>query len=143
MVRHHHRIAPAIVLTLALAVAAPASARFDLNPVVGKAHSATQTTTNVCSEACSGGGYPSLGRYSSVGGYSVKHVAAVPPPTGTANLPGNPTGPAVARVTASSDGFHWGDAGIGAGGAVALMVLVAGGVLVTTSNRRRGARASA
>jgi hypothetical protein len=115
MLRHYHRIAPAIALTLALAAAAPASAKFELNPVAGtQTQSSSPASTSVCSEVCSAGGY------------------------------GNPGAPSkVVRVVAPSSGFHWGDAGIGAGGAFALTMLALGGVLAATNTRRRASRSSA
>ena len=39
---------------------------------------------------------------------------------------------------AQKDGFDWGDAGIGAGGALALTALVAGGVVMVARTRRDG-----
>jgi hypothetical protein len=54
-----------------------------------------------CSEVCSGGGYGSVGPPSRTPGDSSAHDTASIPPVG-------------GRVT-DSVGFHWGDAGIGAG----------------------------
>jgi hypothetical protein len=143
MVRHHHRFAPAIAVTLALAAApASASAMFELNSPVGtQTHSSSPAGTNLCSEVCSGGGY-----------LAVQPASVTPARTGAA-LPhdprprseavsgagyANPSVPSTAvRVVAPSGGFHWGDAGIGAGGAVVLTMLVLGGVLGATSIRRR------
>jgi hypothetical protein len=52
----------------------------------------------------------------------------------------NTTAPqAVARVQAPQSGFDWGDAGIGAAGAVALAMLGVGGVLVISHRRPRRA----
>jgi hypothetical protein len=45
----------------------------------------------------------------------------------------------VLRIAAPSAGFDWGDAGIGAGATIALMLIGTGGVLATT--HRRGRRA--
>lgn len=138
MVHHHHRIAPAIALALALALAAsvapvawadpqplataeattaatqsPASPATRPNPDEQTATGAT-TYTALCSEVCSGGGY------------------------------GAPTAPStVARVVAPTDSFHWDDAGIGAGTAVVLTVLLAGGVLGAAKVRRRATPSSA
>ena len=134
MVRYHHGIAAAVTLTLALATAAPASAKAGLRPTAGAAHLSTPASTNLCSEVCSGSGYAaaqtsSNGPRSEVvsgGGY------------------GQPTAPAtVVRVVSASDGFDWGDAGIGAGGALALMTLLVGGTLGATNIRRRATRRTA
>jgi hypothetical protein len=77
-----------------------------------------------CSEVCSGGGYGSVGPPSRTPGDSSAHDTARIPPAG-------------GRVTASA-GFHWGDAGIGAGAMLALIVLGLGGALTLT--HRRGHR---
>ena len=161
MVRHHcQRIAPAIALTLTLALvgAAPAFAKFDLNPVVIAAHPGSPPSTSVCSEVCSGGGYG-----------PVTQAVATPTKTGAA-LPHDPRprsvalasggyggantiasrgftssrtpNTAVVRVALPSSGFHWGDAWIGAGGAFALTVLLVGGALGITHVRRRPAHSS-
>ncbi len=94
MVRHHHGIALAIALLLALILAVPASARF---------------------------------------------ARALP---SASTHPGHPASTStVASVSAPSDGFHWGDAGIGAG-ALGLTMLVLGGAVTVTQTRRRTARGS-
>jgi hypothetical protein len=171
MVRHHHRIAPAIALTLALA-AAPASAKFELNPPAGiQTHPSSRASTNLCSEVCSAGGYASVKQAAvtsatgaalphdprprsevvSGGGYgSASPAAASRSFTGprsevvSGSGYGNPSvRSTVVRVVAPSGGFHWGDAGIGAGGAFALIMLAAGVVLGTTNTRRRASRSSA
>jgi hypothetical protein len=133
MVRHPYRIISTIALSLALAAAAaPAAlAKFELNP----APSPPQIT-GTCSETCSGAGYltshatlpPStINRASEVvsgGGYGPSSIA-----------------PTVIHVSTPSSAFDWGDAGIGAGGALALMSLAAGGVLILANSRRRTTRA--
>ena len=54
-----------------------------------------------------------------------------------------PTCAAVVRVDAPGDGFDWGDASIGAGGALALMTLGIGGALGANNIRRRTTRTPA
>jgi hypothetical protein len=57
-----------------------------------------------------------------------------------------PVGARHVSPTASAtpnNGFDWGDAGIGAGGAVALMTLLVGGALGVSSVRRRATRSTA
>ena len=71
-----------------------------------------------CSEVCSGGGYGSVGPSSRTPGDSSAHDTATIPPAG-------------GRVTDSA-GFHWGDAGIGAGAMLAMIVLGLGGALTLT-----------
>jgi hypothetical protein len=172
MVRHHHRIAPAIALTLALAAAAPASAMFERNPPPsGVANAGTPTSTGPCSEVCSTGGYTSLNQTATA---SAKTGAALPHDprpradalshnrsstadsaglgagnTGprseavSASGYGNPTAPSTAVRVAPSSSFDWGDAGIGAGSAVALTILLLGGAFGATKLRRRPTRSSA
>jgi hypothetical protein len=49
----------------------------------------------------------------------------------------------VAQPTATtSGGFDWGDAGIGAGGVLALVLIATGGALMVTHHRRGGTAAS-
>jgi hypothetical protein len=74
-----------------------------------------------CSEVCSGGGYGSASPPSRTPGDSSAHDTARIPPAG---------GP----VTASA-GFHWGDAGIGAGAMLAVIALGLGGALTLTRRR--------
>ena len=74
-----------------------------------------------CSEVCSGGGYESVGPPSRTPRDSSAHDTARIPPAG-------------GRVTDSA-GFHWGDAGIGAGAMLALIVLGLGGALTVTRRR--------
>jgi hypothetical protein len=51
--------------------------------------------------------------------------------------------PPVVPVASAGAGFHWDDAGIGAGGVLALITLLAGGVLVVITARRRATSQSA
>jgi hypothetical protein len=74
-----------------------------------------------CSEVCSGGGYGSVGPPSRTPRDSSAHDTARIPPVG-------------GRVTDSA-GFHWGNAGIGAGAMLALIVLGLGGALTLTRRR--------
>jgi hypothetical protein len=160
MIHQHHRIASAVALALALAASIAPAASADPVPLASAEAAIAanrQATTPVrpnpdeqtlsqatvgsgpCSEVCSGGGY-------GVGNSS--------PAESGARLPHNPlarTGllsqqanglaaathaPAVVHVTAPSSGFHWGDAGVGAGGMLALILIGVGGLL--TVARRRG-----
>jgi hypothetical protein len=60
--------------------------------------------------------------------------AGSPSVSGQTTVPAAP--PTIVRVSASN-GFDWGDAGIGAGGAVALTILGVGGALVASNRRGR------
>jgi hypothetical protein len=172
MVRHHHRLAPAVALTLALAAAAPASARLELNPPASSAAPSTPASTNLCSEVCGASGYTaatqppgaSAGRGAALphdprpraqalagaatgSGSSTTASSGFSGPRSEVVSAGgysNPSAPqTVVRVSAPSGGFDWGDAAIGAGGAVALTMLLIGGVLRTTNIRHRGTGSSA
>lgn len=65
----------------------------------------------------------------------VSPAAPAPRPASKQTGPGNGQ-PAIVRVTASG-GFHWGDAGIGALGGVAISMLAVGGTLVISQRRIR------
>jgi hypothetical protein len=168
MVRYHHRIAPAIALTVALAAAAPASARPARTSPAVTAQASAPTSANPCSEVCGAGGYTAvtpLSVASAERGATLPHNprgrseaaagAGSGSPSSTIASRGsngprsevvsgggysNPSGsPTVVRVVAPSGGFHWGDAGIGAGGAIAVLLLT-GAVLGATNVRRRASR---
>ena len=173
MVRHHRRIAPAIALTLALAAAAPADAKFDLNPPAGTNNPSTTATPNLCSEVCSASGsathkagatlpHDPRARAVALAGAAipqdprVRAVALAGAGYGYGSTPGahhvtatplpTPVGGGQViptRTAASNDGFDWGDAGIGAGAAMGLMTLLVGGALGVTGARRRAARRTA
>jgi hypothetical protein len=61
------------------------------------------------------------------------------------NSVSSPGSPAVVRATGSGDSFDWGDAGIGAGGALVLSIVAIGGGLVLVRRRpqRTGTTAAA
>jgi hypothetical protein len=50
-----------------------------------------------------------------------------------------PVAPLVRVIGAPVEGFHWGDAGIGAAGGLAV-IAIAGGAVILGTNRRRSAR---
>ena len=77
-----------------------------------------------CSEVCSGGGYGLLSQPSRTPDNSSAYRAARIPPT-------------AGRVVTASDGFHWADAGLGAGGMLALIVIGLGGALTLTHRRNQ------
>ena len=144
---YHHRTAT-IALTLALALGVPATTAAQLpdNP-------SSPASASPCSEVCSDGGYfgnsnttrptyslPTIlnrvgdpGPCSEVcsgGGYGSVSRPSWTPDDNTASIP-----PAVARDVTPSGGFNWGDAGIGAGGMLALTVIGLGGALTLTRRR--------
>jgi hypothetical protein len=126
---YYHRIA-AIALALALAVGGPAAAAAQQ-----QARPSSPASGTPCSEVCSGGGYGS-GNSNTVGnpapcsevcsgaGYGLVGRAARIPPKAV-------------RVVAPGAGFHWGDAGIGAAGMLALIVIGLGGALTLTRRRNQ------
>jgi hypothetical protein len=61
--------------------------------------------------------------------------------TGVRVPPVQPPAPEVRVVEVASDGFDWGDAGIGAAGGVAILTL-AGGMAAIATHRRRSAAMS-
>jgi hypothetical protein len=145
----------AIILALGLAVGVPAAAAAQQPPSPAGAStcsevcsgggygSGTSTTTQPaysipiilnnldnqgnpapCSEVCSGGGYGLVSQPSRTpDDSSAYHAARIPLTAGRA-------------VTAGA-GFHWGDAGIGAGGMLALIVIGIGGALTVTHRRNQ------
>lgn len=62
-------------------------------------------------------------------------------PAGSPSVTGQPastaTPPTLVRVSASNGGFDWGDAGIGAGGAIALSIIALGGTVAASQRRGR------
>ena len=150
----HHRTA-AIILALGLAVGVPSAAAAQQ-----PAKPSSPASASPCSEVCSGGGYGSVNSnttqptYSlpiilnnvgnpapcsevcSGGGYGlVSQPSRTPDDSSahhTARIP-----PTAVRVVTVSAGFHWGDAGIGAGGMLALIVIGLGGALTLTRRRNQ------
>ena len=164
MIRQHHLITATIALAAALTATLAPAAWADPAPLA-KAEAtiaansrsstavranpdqqtATRATTNPgpCSEVCSGG----AGRYGSAGERSLT------PAESGATLPHDSrpravavhshslsstasTPPTVVRVVTHNGGFRWGDAGIGAGGMLAVTLLGLGGAFTLTHRRR-------
>ena len=142
----------------------PASQPVRPNPDQQNATSAT-TYTGPCSEVCSGAGYGTASqpsRHENDSGARHRHN----PPLGLsktritslseiqqgakeAGLHAGVFGPSDAtttppatsvRVTAPDTGFDWGDAGIGAGGMLALTLIGVAGVITLTNRRDHRAR---
>jgi hypothetical protein len=136
MTRQTHRIRTSLGLaaTLGAIAATPASAR----PIdqYGYAPNATATTAS-CGDVCSGPGY---GPASAPATYppTGARIPHDPRPRAVAALSGLASTPAtVVRVVHVNDqsGFDWGDAGIGAGGMLALTMIGLGGTLVASTRR--------
>ena len=160
MIRQHHLIRGTIALAAALAASlAPATwadpaplARAEATIAANNQSSTAvrpnpdeQTVTGAtanpgpCSEVCSGGAgsYGSASRRSRTHGsgatlpHDSRRWAAAPSLYRTAGTP-----PTVVRVVTHNGGFHWGDAGIGAGGMLALTLIGLGGAVTLTHRRR-------
>ena len=133
MARHYHRrLLPAVAVILALVGVASASAR-PIDPPLSAANASSHTAPSPCSEVCSGG--------------AAVAQATVPSAPPGATIPPDPwvrsfasggvvASPTVVRV-ATTSGFHWDDAGIGAGGALALATVLVTGLLIVMKVRRR------
>jgi hypothetical protein len=164
MVRHHRRIAPAVGLALALATAAPAAAMPQHDPPTSSTAQSGLTSTQLCSEVCSASGYgtatsgatlphdprPRAVALAGAGyGYGSTPVASTAAGSLRSEVVsgagyGNPNAATtVVRVSAPADGFDWGDAGIGAGGTLALLTLLGGSAFAVTNSRRRTGRSTA
>ena len=161
MIRQRHLITATIALAAALtaslspvawAVPAPlakaeatTTANSQSNPAV-RPNPDEQTgggpaSLGPCSEVCSGGAgsYGLASQRSSTpaeSGAALPHnsrpqAVAVHSRSSTASTP-----PAVVRVVTHNGGFHWGDAGIGAGGMLAVTLIGLGGTITLTRRRR-------
>src|SRR5947209_8154903 len=104
MVRRQHSITVVLALTCALAVAAPASARFDLNPSPAKVSAVVHAST--CSEVCSGNGYGvhtnMCSEVCSGNGYGLTAARSDPSAELGAKLPHDPRPRSVALSAAAS-----------------------------------------
>jgi hypothetical protein len=142
---YHHRTAT-LALALALAAGIPAAASAQQPGQPG-----SPATPSPCSEVCSGGGYTS-GTSTTTCPYSLPVILndlGNPGPcsevcSGCGYGPVNPPSrtpdhssayPPHVRIVTQGAGFHWGDAGIGAGGMLALIVTGLGGALTLTRRR--------
>ena len=162
MIRQHHLVRGTIALAAALTASLAPAAWADPAPlakaeatIAANSQSNTtvrpnpdeQTVTGAtanpgpCSEVCSGGAesYGSASQRSGTpdeSGATLPHDsrprwAAAPSLYSTASTP-----PTVVRVVTHNGGFHWSDAGIGAGGMLALTLIGLGGAITLTHRRR-------
>ena len=162
MIRQRHLIRGTIALAAALTASLAPAAWADPAPlakaeatIAANSQSNTavrpnpdeQTVTGAtanpgpCSEVCSGGAgsYGSASQRSRTpdeSGATLPHDSrprrlAAPSLYSTASTP-----PAVVPVVTHNGGFHWGDAGIGAGGMLAVTLIGLGGAVTLTRRRR-------
>jgi len=162
MIRRRHLIRGTIALAAALtAVLAPAgladpappakaaatiAANSQSSPAVRpnpdeQTVTAATANTGPCSEVCSGGAgsYGSPSQRSSTpaeSGATLPHdsrpqAVAVHSRSATTSTPAR-----VVRAVTHNGGFHWGDAGIGAGGMLAVTLIGLGGAITLTHRRR-------
>jgi hypothetical protein len=164
MVRQHHSTA-AIAVTLALTASLAPAASADPAPLaraeaaIAAAHGSplvrpnpdnqpltvASTYSGPCSEICSGG----------TRSYGERTQLAQTPGRSAAGLPNDPgqrsvavtgqygtgsTPPTVGRTVAHSAGFHWADAGIGAGASLLLVCVGLAGMRAATNSRQRHLR---
>jgi hypothetical protein len=121
------RIKSALAATLALSAIAASSAV--ARPAAYLPSSSGSGTASTCTEVCSGGGY-STAPHAQLG---PAHQTATP----AHNTPSRSV--ADSSTAASAGGFDWGDAAIGAGGAVVILIVGAGGVHAAALRRSRHA----
>jgi hypothetical protein len=111
MIHQHHRIATAVALALALAASIAPAASADPQPLARAEAAIANTSTHptatpaTCGDVCSGHGYGNV------------DVVALSP-----RVRQTPT-------AAPNAGFDWSDAGVGAGGMLALILIGTGGAL--------------
>jgi len=145
MIHRNHPIRTMLAVTVTLAVcAASAAARpqpypgTTASPYPGPAVSST-THAGLCSEVCSGGiASASAPARPEPAAQFPKHPRV---PINPASTPGQPTSAPSVKPAPTSGGFDWGDAGIGAAGAI-LLTLAIGGGLATLVRRSRQPRES-
>jgi hypothetical protein len=117
MRRHLHRFKLIFVLSLMLPAiaAAPAAAMFEgpVGPQVALSQPTSPPSTTLCSEVCD---------------------SAIAHPIHHPSL----RGAAVVRAADHGGGFAWGDAGIGAGAAFAVLAVLLGAAVAATTRRRVG-----
>jgi hypothetical protein len=89
-------------------------------------------STQLCSEVCSNGGYGTHGQSLPTGTAVVRHTQG----RGQTLIADTVTAPAVHAVSNDS-GFHWGDAGIGAGTVLTLTLLGLGGAFALAHRQRK------
>ena len=95
-----------------------------------------------CGDVCSGGGYrtaPATVSTTDDNGARLPHDSRPRPLVLSNAVSTAGASHTVVRVVTHDGGFHWGDAGIGAGGVLALSILAIGGVMAFSHRRiRRG-----
>jgi hypothetical protein len=138
----HHRITTTIALTLALAATAATAAHVasaDPPPLTQTEAPITNHTTPAspatCGDVCSSHAYGATPMAT-----RSRASAALCGDVCSGRGYGPVTAPAtVVRVIAPGGGFDWGAAGIGAAGAIVLMLAGTGGVLAAVGRRGRSA----
>ena len=136
MFRHHRHISTAIALTLALATAASsaASARSAPDPPPANSQTQAQSAVNPPSRDVAN---PAVRAIQAQGARVARELAARDALAGRATP--TPPPPSIIKIS-QPNGFAWGDAGIGAGATIALILVLLGSGLYMT--HRRTARVS-
>lgn len=131
MFRHNRHISTAIALTLALAASAPAaaSAQYLPNPSPATNQTPARPAVNPYSRDAAN---PAVRAIQAEGARVAHELAARDALAGRATL--SPPPPSIIKVS-QPNGFAWGDAGIGAGVTIALILVVLGSGLYLTHRR--------
>jgi hypothetical protein len=126
MIHNRHPIRAALAVTVALlataaspALARPAAFPPPAHPVHLEA--TTVATASPCSEVCSGGYIGTPQQLAAAAAFNAAHP--------------RPSQATTVRVVTHSNGFDWGDAAIGAGVAIVLILIAVGGVRVSANRR--------
>lgn len=137
MIQQHHRIWTALAATLALcaSAASPSFASIGFIPSAPASHQSPASTT-VCSEVCGGAGYGSDAP-AAANGATLPHDPRPRSIATVSRVDVSPTHPTRVRGTAHGGGFDGGDAAVGAGATIALLLAVAGGLHATAKRRGR------
>jgi hypothetical protein len=136
MFRHHRHISTAVALVVALAAAPSAAPARPFQPIPPPPNSQTQTPSAVNPHAREAAN-PAVRAIQAQGARVARELAARDARTGSAIV--NPTPPLTVTVF-QPNGFDWGDAGIGAGATLALILILLGSTLYLT--HRHTARVS-
>jgi hypothetical protein len=130
----NHRITT-IAVALALSAGVPATAAAVPAP--------PSTGPSVCSEVCSGGPANLVVTARPASPSVCSEVCSGGPANGVGRISvaDTTTRPAVVRINSADGGFHWRDAGVGAGAILVLTAIGMGGTYTVTNVRRHAGRA--
>jgi len=136
MFRHHRRISTAVALVVALAAAPSAASARPFQPIAPPPSGQTQTASAVNPHSRDAAN-PAVRAIQAQAARVAHQLAARDALAGRATL--SPPPPSIVTVF-QPNGFDWGDAGIGAGATLALLLILLGSTLYLT--HRHTARVS-